>query len=699
MTISSITWPIRFEDWSRDLITLSDLTTVILDRQDIISEKGTVVKGATRHKLEQAEIVAPSEVEGTASVISAAMSWSGWQAIRWVPHQDSDHEIWGIIVKQSWAYETNVGNNRITLRPLLDPGHIFFHARIVGGEGTALSGNGIAADDFAKDLVNAAFSGTTPGGRSRAWGFGGTLSIAADNTECSVLSDEEAFDGYLDQVLDALAEKYNFLWELKPSISGGALTWTFETKANYLTDRTSGANRVVIDGFAGSAPKGERYLDRVNMVNEWITKDRSTSVADTTSQTTWGLWEGITQSTTLDDIRIDLANSLEKEGSVWTYEPSVLRVYWMVDFEVGDQVVKANSRTNEAESNAVIEAISWEWPDRVLKTTIRWGDKKPTKTAKDKSGGGGGGGAGSGHDVAPQISLVADDSNKASPDELGQITVAGGAHIATTAGGDTLTVALDDYGWDATGGNIVVETNANGYAMVNRLYLASTSNYVRASGSVAQIGGGTYVNVDIGGSAIVTVSSTAMYAQSAATLGLASNYWGNAYLGSYVYVGNGNVYIRNASNAMYLGSSSGFRLYHGAAYLLVTSTQVRMSNDKTADLGGASYRFATMYGDILNVSGSTHTIRGLAYVWPSTHALGAIKNDGSGTLSFDRGYHRHQASNLCTNFATSSFYSHATEKIDTGGMIDIGGGDHKHQFPAHWHTIDSADYTDYAYAF
>lgn len=508
---------IRFEDWTRELVTLSDASFVTIDPQEVVSEEGSVVSGATQHKLESAKMVFLGEVEGVASTMSTALSWTEWQAIRWIPDRDDPTKtIWGVIKKQTVRYGADLRDNKIELSVIQDPGHAFFHSRPVTLDGDPVSGVGVNADDYMKDLVAQAFTGSTPESTSMAWDYGGDLAIESDNSEADALTDLDEFSGWLDDVLDAIGEQYDVDWELLPSVSGSTITWTFNTKhPRGGTDRTSGAGRTVIDDFAGAAPKGERFLDKSQLRNEWVLKDGSASSRDTDSQSAWGLWLGMTDADTADGRAVDLALSALKEGSEWSWEDALAGTQWMTDFDAGDLVIKANSRTNEAETNGKIEAVSWSWDNGIiLRPDLRWGDKKPTYTSKRSGGGGGGGGGGTKRNPAePEDSdgglaklhnLLGDrheDTDPASPSD-GDIIIGTGDPVVWTVlaaadEDDVLTIVSGVPAWAANSGGVTDHGELDGLSDDDhtQYLLASGSRSLSGAWNAAQAITAPYFNI------------------------------------------------------------------------------------------------------------------------------------------------------------------------------------------------------------
>ena len=402
----------RLEDMQRELVTLSDASHVPIEAAEVLSEDGVLVSGASGHKLESARLTILGSVRGVDTGAGAALRWDEPQAIRWIPEQTSAKEWWGIVMKQTRGYDA-LGRDRITFAVLQDPGHALLHSRVVGLKGPETAAVGAFGDDVAKALVTSSFTGAVAG-VSLVWDHAGTLAVDADTSDAGQLTvATEWEDRWLDEVIDELADEYGFDWELRPSVTPGGIVWTFSTSApRGGIDRTSGANRVVIDGFAGSAPEGERFLDRTGAVNAWTDKAKALARTLAASVAQWGTWFGVSGSEDTEGLDIDLELSREQDGSSWTFVAHALggACEWMTDFGIGDLVLKANAKTGELAAPAVIEALEWSWRNGIFQPRLRFGDGKPTLShkQKEKGGGKGGGRSGSGRNIPPKFEEIHD---------------------------------------------------------------------------------------------------------------------------------------------------------------------------------------------------------------------------------------------------------------------------------------------------
>ncbi len=481
----------RTDDIKRELVTLNGATFAVIEPTQVLSEQFTLVSGATEHKLESARVTLLAMVEGVETEASQALRWDTPQAIRWIPEQDTGREWWGIILKHERGYDA-LGRETITIPVILDPGHAFLRSRPAGLISAFVATTGDHADDVAKSLVVDAFVGAL-GGVSLDWDFPGSLAVAADTSDAGqIVQDTEFTDRWLDEVIDELALQYEFDWELRPTVAAGVITWTFDTSApRGGVDRTTGATRIVIDGFAGSAPEGSRYLDRAGMVNVWTTKERDVTRADAASRAAWGTWFGVSGSDTAENLDIDLALSEAQRGSTWTYEAHALggQCEWLDHFDVGDLVVKANPQTGEMEEDAKIEAIEGDWRHGVFVSRIRWGDPRPslTRKQKEKGGGKGGGRGGSGRGLGPkfededlQIAPIAGDSEAGSIDKWPRVDHRHAAAIQVDDG----RVGPDDDGewtFQSTDASVEIEIGSDAFSVDFRAIGAGqTAAFVQA---------------------------------------------------------------------------------------------------------------------------------------------------------------------------------------------------------------------------
>ena len=379
----------RLEHFSIALVDLSDGSTTPLAEQDIAAIDWWVTRGATGPKLESGNLEAPSGTEDSPSNVADAISWTTRQAVRITPYGDTTKEVWGLVVKYKEGYSEN--GRRDTIKVNLAPIEFLLHSRLVYDDGDKIQGANETPDDFAKKLVRkCALPGTAlpdPDGNSRDWTWG-TLAVEADSSECPGTIGTGYFEelSYLDEVIVALSDKFGFDWELVPTIAGGALTFTFNTKyPRGGTDRTSGVNRALISDFGAAIPAAARHFDMVDLANAVHSASLSGAQIDATSISTYGRWEAFGPSREDEGLAIDVTQGAAKEGAEFTIGVDLAK-QWMADWDAGDLVVRANSRLGIAAENIIIEAVHATFVDKLLNIGIRWGEKEARITDKTKGG-------------------------------------------------------------------------------------------------------------------------------------------------------------------------------------------------------------------------------------------------------------------------------------------------------------------------
>jgi len=370
----------RFDDWQWEIIDLATGAKTPLDAMDVLSVSGETVAGATRHRLKSATLEGPTGTADSPSVLSAALSYTGWQLLHIIPNQDTTHEMWGLILKGEERVSPNAASDRVRL--VVAGIERLMHSRIVDNAGAPLTSGGATGDDFAKKLVKwCAQSGTVqndPAGNSRVWDWG-TLSVEADESAADATpTDLEEQGGYLDEVIDALAEKYGFAYELKPTLSGGAFTFTFNTAApRGGSDKTSGANRVVLNDFGDGVPSGSRFMDRTTFANALYLKECEDVEISAGSIAALGRWEARSQGTTDEQLQVMLERNAARTGDEWEIDEANNLAVWMTDWDAGDLVLRNNARLGISESSEEVAAIIWKFgADGLLSYRVRWGDRQ-----------------------------------------------------------------------------------------------------------------------------------------------------------------------------------------------------------------------------------------------------------------------------------------------------------------------------------
>lgn len=373
-----------FDDWAFELVNLSDGTFVSLN-ESIIAIEGWAGRGATTHRLESAHLEIPST-----SIGADYIDFDNLQLLRIVPYGDATRTLWGVIVKDHESYsERGIRDPiKITLAPIeyLLHSRVVFHKANAGADVSPISGTTVAADDYLKDLVSGCTTGVDADGDARTWDWG-TLAIAGDLSAAGNVT-MGIVGGFLDEAVDAIAKSQDVDWELRPSVSGGVVTFTFSTAyPRGGTDKSSGASRVIINDIGAMVPRGERYFDREGMATAMYARGFA-DVEKSTNFATLGRWENATDLEDADALKAAMSRMTYKSGSTFGFEAAATagQCRWMAEYEVGDLVARNNVRLGVSASNEEINGIKFSFPNRVLQLEIRWGNKEPTNTSKRGGG-------------------------------------------------------------------------------------------------------------------------------------------------------------------------------------------------------------------------------------------------------------------------------------------------------------------------
>ncbi len=315
--------------------------------------RGTVLPGVTCHRLESAAF----EVVGDTDAADL-IAFDELQMLKITPGGDESKAVWGLIVKAVRGYNErgnrdNIKVNVVGIELLLASRRVYTYD-VGEGIAKAIIGTLTTADDYAKQLVReCALPGTCTNdvdGNSRDWNWG-TLAVQADASECPDTITLSMFKGTLLDAIKGLADKYSFDWELRPTISGGAATFTFNTKyPRGGLDRTRGNGvnaEVLIDDLGGQMPTGKKHFDLGGLVTALHGPDFESVEVNATRESTYGRWEG--ESSVVGDIELGIA--LTEVDMVEGWEASFNAVTqgsaycnWIDHYNVADLVTRSNLR-------------------------------------------------------------------------------------------------------------------------------------------------------------------------------------------------------------------------------------------------------------------------------------------------------------------------------------------------------------------
>jgi hypothetical protein len=754
-TVPTVT---RFDDFRIALWNLGTGTKTVLNPEALLDLQFETVPGVGGDRLKSATFQMPWYAEGR-----AAFDYDALQLVQIDRYSDAAWTLWGIVLKPKEGYSGRVARDAIQVQvvqieELLKARKVHYSEEDGGGPITAVNAY---PDDFAKLLVTKVFSGTDVDGNSRAWGWG-TLAVAADASECAetasfaLLSGDEEDDNLYKHV-DGMARAYDFDYQLKVSVTGGAFTFTFETQAPYGgSDLTAGANRVMVKDLYNLVPSATRYRDAAMRATAMYVRGYSDILLDAAAITAWGRWEGVAAGTLLSDAEVALEKARVHEGAEYGFEATGANgmVRWLEHFKAGDKCLRINNRLGIAGDSEKIAAVIGRFQNKVLQLTIRWGDREPGLT--DRQSGGGyapGGGDGTVPIVASPVQtdgstgvdphahvygdhehalrLTADDTNYAAIDANGVVNILGDGGIATSiVDGDlvidgsgvmgtpgTLSVSTTNEGGDnhthaittsadpgATAS--ILASDSNGYLELLRLYLGTTFKYIGASGSnLRAICVGGVIELGIGASIIATVAADSVYANaSTTTLGSATAYWGPVYTTGPIYVADANNKISNdASNHLVLtGGAAVYVAVGGTNILAVGSTTVEPIANDAISLGATGKRFTTGYfSNVVRASKFTDITSDSFYVDPASTGSAAVlagdivMSTGKTVDGVDVSEHTHTYDKANTPTGAGSAHKHYVSWAcaNTLGMIDDGGGDHHHLYDAGVNWSGSGYYT------
>ncbi|MFA4972538.1 MAG: hypothetical protein WC683_07975 [bacterium] len=384
MTVPAIA---RWDDWRFDLCDSNGVALCSLN-EEAQDFEGTAIPGATAHRLETCSFKLPAHGRAASYIDPDVL-----QMIRITPYEQSAQALWGLIGKVREQYGKTAEQDYLTVS-CVGVEYLLHSRQVYHWDGATIGWINVTGgvDDFLKEMVRqtavAATCGTDVDGNSRAWTWG-TLVVAANTTAGTVDSYREG-EGFLDEVIAAYAKDHGVGWELRPTVSGGAVTFTFATAVpNNGTNKSTGASRVIINDFADVlVPSASRYRDWQLLVTDMHGMGYSLVASDTTLRTAWGRWEGACNETVHNQVELQLAQFGLKEGFEAEFEASAAAggaCRWLAEYYVGDIVLRNNTRLGIVSEAATIAAIKFTFPNRVLKLEIRWGEKEPNQ--KQKQGG------------------------------------------------------------------------------------------------------------------------------------------------------------------------------------------------------------------------------------------------------------------------------------------------------------------------
>ena len=396
MTIPNVT---RFDDFRFALYDMADGSQAILNPDSVIDPQFETVPGVGRDRLKSCTFNIPWYEDARDSFdfdhlqLLAIGRYGVSDQDRWA--EGGDLTLWGVVLKPKEGYSARVARDSIQVQSvqveeLLKARKVFEY---VDAKNKPLSFTNEYPDDIAKELVRRCFAGVDIDGNSREWEWG-TLTVEADSSQCTdrinltILSGTEP-DDTLFKHLDDLARTYDFDFQLKVSLVGGAFTFTFGTQAPYGgSDLTTGENQVQIKDLYNLVPSATRFRDAAFRATRMYVRGYSDSAEDAQAITDWGLWEGVADGTQVADADIALEKARVKAGAEYGFEATGASgmVLWIRDFKAGDTVNRINNRLGIAADSEKIAAVIGRFQNKVLQLTIRWGDREPTQNDR-RSGG------------------------------------------------------------------------------------------------------------------------------------------------------------------------------------------------------------------------------------------------------------------------------------------------------------------------
>ncbi len=379
----------RFDEFSFRLWNLTTGADYRLDPTHILNFEGRTVPGVDLDRLKSASFEIPN---GTRE--ADIVNFDGLQLLQVGRFGNPAYTLWGIISKVSDGYgqrglHDNIKVLVVELEELLKSRDVYHNN---GGAIEGISVINAKPDDVAKHLVRMTMLPGTCSpdvdGNSRDWNWG-TFTVEADAAQCVDNITDTFFEGTVYDLIEDLAHAYDFDYQLRVTVVAGIPTFEFVTKAPYGgSDLTTLPNRVVIRDLGNLIPTARRWRDMFGRVNAMHVPGFGQVDIDAASILTWGRWEGVISGREDADLEMALAKSDAKSGYSDEFEADGLNraVQWLEDFHAGDMVLHGNLRLDIPVAADKIKAIIFDFPNKVLRLRIEWGDREPRATDQMKGG-------------------------------------------------------------------------------------------------------------------------------------------------------------------------------------------------------------------------------------------------------------------------------------------------------------------------
>jgi hypothetical protein len=402
-----------------EMVLYNSAGTILCERplNLVVTElEGKVLPGVTAPQLDHLRFSIPA-TEEEAALFTIATLKDNLRIVSLTFCGDATTTLWGVVVKASRVYSGYHTRVDIALKGT----EYLLHARecyIWAGEALPISIVSGKADDYAKKIVRYTMLPGTCGndadGNSRDWDFGGTLVVEADAGECTDVISLDVNQGWVDNVINDLHAQYTFDYELRPSISGGAITWTFRTKAprggeDRTVGNSDGNDPVIINDIAGMIPGGEYHWQMLERVTALHGSGKTVVETDATGITEMGRWEGSVNTITAEDTKIALGKRGDKSGASFSFEALGVngQCAWMQHFNVGDLVTRNNTILGLASESDTIAALAFilDAKEKRLIPQITWGEPEGNIIDRLKSSSSGGGWADPMPDMPPLMRI------------------------------------------------------------------------------------------------------------------------------------------------------------------------------------------------------------------------------------------------------------------------------------------------------